>query len=1715
MDSEAPQSPRLPSASDLPPENTDSAAASRSEEYHPESTTNDDIHQLDENNHPSETGLHSTFNEIITSEPNSALDENVSANSQTHGFGTFGSAATLVGLAEPPAADAEQDPNSSVNLIHFGSSTGRQFATPLKLLPPLKDIETIVTPKSFGVAKDLVLDKPAVESSPVAEINNVQILPEIDEDHEDAFDATANDTFAKPSAQAPAVSALHLEASELGAAANFVGLEPAQVVQLGDDIVARLAQRAHTYQGIQSELSFSKLNQEHANQIQSEKCLSFQKKIDELSLLNESLRSENLAISDKAEESEIIITSLKAKVNSFADKLHDLESAVHTNEKSQTLEMSAREHEIAKLQDTVHKLTEDNVKLSQLTTQLTKDLNEVANEKFQIKLELTKVTNKMTYLDAQKNWYASQLKNVQDKYTELIKKHETEFLKTSTELSSLRIQNEALSAAKSSLESQVADLESKLDSSSTKLSDLESKFDVQKIKFSKESASNEQMIELIRVQLQEREKRISQLESYAEELKESATNSISDLQSELTAKEERIAQLEVKIKRTEEAFGAELKKEADLPRISSSAESILNSSNLGISLSALYTEFNLIKKELVLEKSQKEKLAVQLQHFVTELESKKPAIANYRNQVQFYELSLKEQLEKLDALRVEKISIEKECSRLRARVANSETEKQSLKQLLKDLGRQLCYYLIHSSIREGKDDPLSANERRVIDLILAKSGAAEGPGQTDTDVLISERLVAFASIIELQRKNEELVVAVRKLGRDLEDKDLETTGFEAAAVEEAKDAILTLQSELDSVSVRLDAVTKERDLLKSISPTISNGEVRGTDMKILSDANSDYKMRIKELDMSLKTLQSESSERIRTLTEKLLMESKNNENLRLEKASLVHSIELAEDRLASTKRLLENSQRIGDHTSKEASFWKEQASKQENMLVSKSNELRDVERRLFDVQSNLHNLEVERDLLVSAQNSFKVEINQLKEDKQHLTSFVANLQSILEEREASASDLSSKLSQSIVNYQALQDRINEKEERIQVLSSQSELSLKAQNSKLEQVNELSQKLLETKSKLAEKQLLVEKLKLDLNSCSTSHGISKPVDHLATISTHADSSSTSNPEYDDLKSSLEHAELQVQEFSNIARASEEALENATRTYEEYKVTASETLRLLEADKERLNEEIRAKDKEFDDLRQQYQDSEQQLRSEVSQLQAKVQESTFKVLAFDDMKQDMEQKLQSLNGDLQNQQALFEEISRRHESKLSEAELLNLQVAKQKDEIEKLKADFETASKELQGVNNRVASSELALKEKYAGIEEELLLARAKIADLQVQYGIALNQIELQNNGGDNVEGDSGEDLRQVVRFLRREKDTADAQNIQLTNDVQRLQSEFADVSFELNATKAQMKRLQATKVKLDESASEHSKLMEQLEQLNILRESNVTLRNESKNLQSRLEKSEETIQALESKLNSQSSSGDTQNAIDLQNLELLKEENERLKSQLGNNEEYKNLMQRFENLKAEFKTKLMGHRNKNKELDKELNETKSKFEAAQVELEAARNSQTKSQDDAVQQLRTKLTKLEAEKDVTIKKLNSDLSKLKQEHEKAVAEVQNATKSTNTDVEEEVRKLKENYEKQIASMNSQFEEKLAAEKKSVEESVEKKCDFKLRVLNRKVDRLEKEKAAREQGEPQPQAQIQPQNADAQTKQSQPVAQAQNNKRQFPSQGVQNPNSKKAKE
>lgn len=1173
---------------------------------------------------------------------------------------------------------------------------------------------------------------------------------------------------------------------------------------------------------------------------------------------------------------------------------------------------------------------------------------------------------------------------------------------------------------------------------------------------------------MMKVQTSEANDRVKSLEGFVQELEAKSADSINTLTSELNVKSERCIELQERLRRTEEALELELRQENDLPKLTNSAELIASNSN-GISLSTLYSEFNHIKKQLILERSQKEKLANQLETFITELESKKPVILSYKEQIAFYESSMKDMVSKIESVRFHKLESDKKNNRLKHRIIEFEDELVGMKKLCKDLGKRLCYYLIHSKIHDGDENPLSLAEKNAIDNIMEKTGNSNDTRESDVDKLISERLVGFSSIIELQQKNAELLTITRQLSKKLEAQDTQSNNeLESVAIEEAKEAIMTLEGELDSVRTKYDALTKERDVLKQLTGA-SNGTVATTsgtstgtssDIKYLNDINSDLKTRLADYEATLKKLQQESGDRIREVTTKLSAAVDERDDMKLKLNSMNHQIELIQSKYNNNQMTLQNSNNELKRLQETVEFWKNQTSKQETLLVSKSNDVKELESKVTAQASSLNSLKNENELLATLQKNLEQDISQLKADKTQLNEFVLNLQTLLKEREVSNSEISNRLAQSIANYQSLQSKLDDRDEKLSILTNQSELALKAQNAKLEQVNELSHHLMHTKNKLEEKSKLVDLLNGRIKELTDS--LQKSDTHVRALQMNKDGISGSgtsgagalnpntNIELDQARHELQMAEVQVSELSNIAKSAEDALVNVTNSFDEFKTESDKIQTSLKEEREALNKEVGLLKDQIVSLEAELSQKDSAHLTELNQLKVELDSKVAKANSYDSLESSYEEKLQGLKNELTIYSTLADENQKKYNEELMKAESYSREVLAVNQANEQLKTTIEGLQSQLSQVKTDLEYAHSSVNDDKQRLEEELTKQINRTKDMENQNGILMNQLELLKVPvAEELGSESTGDLRQVISYIRREKESAESKNTVLHDEVTRLKTKLEANLRELEAAKLELLNSNSS-VKVDYE-KEHHKLLQDLEQVNILKESNTTLRNENAGYVKKIQSFEAQLQSMESKLFPlQQDITKLNETLEERNqsIRLLTEENTRLMSTAtsvtsANDSEDKQKLQtlqtRFDNLLNESQTKLKAARNKEREYQKVVEQLRADVAKITTELEEARKAHQQELDNLKDSLAKELN--------ATKELDGDIEKLKQELEqKSAAEMQ----KVKAQFQVEQRKIIGDYEKKLKESNKPDPEELRAQ-------IEKEWKQKYNNLEQSIEKV----------------------------------------------------------
>jgi nucleoprotein TPR len=366
-----------------------------------------------------------------------------------------------------------------------------------------------------------------------------------------------------------------------------------------------------------------------------------------------------------------------------------------------------------------------------------------------------------------------------------------------------------------------------------------------------------------------------------------------------------------------------------------------------------------------------------------------------------------------------------------------------------------------------------------------------------------------------------------------------------------------------------------------------------------------------------------------------------------------------------------------------------------------------------------------------------------------------------------------------------------------------------------------------------------------------------------------------------KSELESTKAQMEQYRAISQASEEELQNFNETQEQYR---QEMDRLLEEKDARIRElqqrvedlsaELTTINTELNTLRSQ--------QSEISRRAEEEKASLEKEIArLKDEDERHATAAQFHQQDLRAQAEIAAKAQQDYEHEL----VKHAEAAKF---LQSLRAEYNQLKSESAGLRAEAESAKVALnqsqsswEERREQLEKELSELRARRDDIGAQNRLLLQQLEgvssqvatLQQNRAIFTEiiepgtptsratpDRSVDGLRELVTYLRRDKEIVDVQYELSIQETKRLRQQLDYLQSQLDESRMKLEQERRTHADGSRNSMAHKDLMEKLNELNLFRESSITLRNEARQAQAQLadktkqvEELLESIQPLETKV----------------------------------------------------------------------------------------------------------------------------------------------------------------------------------------------------------------------------------------------------------------------
>ncbi|KAJ3826801.1 hypothetical protein EV361DRAFT_893712 [Lentinula raphanica] len=940
------------------------------------------------------------------------------------------------------------------------------------------------------------------------------------------------------------------------------------------------------------------------------------------------------------------------------------------------------------------------------------------------------------------------------------------------------------------------------------------------------------------------------------------------------------------------------------------------------------------------------------------------------------------------------------------KLVQSSRENDLLQEQLGDLGVQIQTLLKEIARR---DDPNIPSDEE-----LANVAPAE-----DVEHVITNNLVAFRSIDGIQQQNQRLLGIVRRIGQQMEDterKNQEKMEMEQAeAIREAHEAMQDLAAQLERQKKHSDGViqayAKERDAYKAMlaRSTQNGGLIANGSMDIdAPDSSSDLARELAEIQSQFEAYRTEMGIDSVKLREDNIAAQREIGQLQaaLAKASAKSENQTERLRMLQDQINLQNQER-NDFTRINQQL-NDQCARADIECNRLNEELIVASTRVEQLRSECANLRAEKGIWESIQSRLVEENKSLAMERSHLSALMGNVQKMHSELERSGENERRRLENQLQllenQSQDLRNQVTQERETIRTLSLQKDVEIKDLQNRLD-------KSVQDLSKTREALVIAETSKVHLEErvgdlTKNIKGNEEKLavyEHRGSHSTmeHSDMSREQQLEAEvaNLRSSLKVVEFDlaqakghVQQFQSISEANENALREFQSTHEEYIASSNAQIAKIESDKQALEERLQAAQSELTELTTKY--NQLQKQHEHDRVTWANDKKTLEDTIVDLSTTENDRETHAAEMKQQEERAKLAEERYSNEI-LSHAETIkNLESTKK--QLTATQATVRDHQLAAETATSKLAASEASWQHQKQTLDNEVKDLQRRCNDLVAQNNVLHNHLETVSSqaariqqaadattsAGVEAEGSDTSDtklseMRSVVAYLRKEKEIVDLQLDLSKQENTRLKTQIEHLHQNLNETRQALSEEREKAIETAASGAKHEELMERINQMNILRESNATLRSEGEARVKRVQELESKLELLTKQLEptreeARLAQAELQ-ARDTQ-IERLEEENRRWQSrnqQLLSKydrvdpSEIQAVKDENERLKAE-NTSLDST---SKERDQELAKTKSRVEALEKALASYKDTYTKNMNSfksKLGELNTVRSKLTAEK-----------------------------------------------------------------------------------------------------------------------------------------------------
>lgn len=1168
------------------------------------------------------------------------------------------------------------------------------------------------------------------------------------------------------------------------------------------------------------------------------------------------------------------------------------------------------------------------------------------------------------------DWHEQELKTRGDEHVKFRKEKNARIAELQRINDESNVTVEAVQRTETILRQRVNELSQKTEESLEKIQKLEEAAVEADSTFKVELESSRRLADLQKQAADTVRARLQEVTESLEQVKDAASEEIGQLQAEVEterndkeAVEARLGELESEVERLQSVR----------PQTPVPATPIRATNGLGIghspamqspmtgrskgnlNFTQLYSENNDLKADLEAERRRTAALTAELEELIQDLESRGPEQQDLRKDKERMEGEIMEMSDMLDAALLVKTKSLAQVKSYEGQVDGLTKEGNVLRQQLRDLSAQIKILLVEMEAHGRGLDALDAEAQSQLQMLASGDMDYDNLAeQTSAGNLITQRLLLFKSVSELQEQNVQLLKLNRGLADRMEGDEARRKESEQAnnlrQLEEAEGRLERSQDEIRVLTTQAQSITRERDMFRRMlshrGPLPSNADAESifgrsingdgiptTPRRGEDDRNgeakrlADYAKLVKELQTHLDTLRQETSTNssiLRTQVDQLANEKS---HLQTEVARTNGQITIAQERYEMLQGNYKMIREENVELQKRAQTLSDNYSRQDSRTQQVVEELVDAKSLAESMRTEAANLKGERDLWKKIETRMNEDNRMLTDERARLNKMLADVQNLQNEREQDE----------VQNKKRFQTRVDGLE--ADLTATRKKLELESEDSKkvsmrreyeqqqsqtriddlIKSLSNVREELVEAKTTRDQLQARVDELKIDLRNAEERMEALQPPrpatenDSMPAITSDNTLSHEQQLGLDvaDLNRDLEHARselesknAQVEQYKSLSQATEEELSSLNDAADQYREDTDRRLaekqgliEQLEQRIEELNAELTTSNQELSELRTQHEHHGMELEtqktaleSEVARLISECDRQREKAgLHQDDLRAQAEiaqQAQQSYEDEL----VKHAEAAKALQSVRNEYNNLRTEVAGIRAESEAAKTGLVQGQDTWDGLKSQYEKELSDLRTSREGLNTQNKLLHDQLESFSKQ--VAAIQQTRSNVIDEEAQSDQpvGTKLQEVITYLRREKEIVDVQYELASQESKRLKQQLDYTQTQLDDVRTSLSNERSERASHDTGAANQIKLLDTINELNLYRESSATLRQESRQAQTKLQEKITEIEGLTEQIRPlQVKVQEVENELEMKNgeLKLLQEDRDRWRERTQN------------------------------------------------------------------------------------------------------------------------------------------------------------------------------------------------------------------------------------